>query len=199
MSEERGFSRRKFLQGVGAGALAAGAMPDLARGAEAPEDAPDLAGPGPVPVTLDVNGVRTTIEVEPRVTLLDALRSRLDITGAKKVCDHGACGACTVLLDGRPVYACSMLAIAAQGKKIETVESLAPGGELNAVQQAFVAHDGLQCGFCTSGFVLASEALLRQNPRPSHEEVLEALSGNLCRCGSYQGIKKASGAAPGGG
>lgn len=200
MSDQRGFSRRRFLQGVGAGALAAGAMPDLARGAEAPEEAADLLGPGPVPVTLDVNGVETTIEVEPRVTLLDALRSRMDVTGAKKVCDHAACGACTVLLDGQPVYACSILAVAAQGRKIETVEGLAPGGELTPVQQAFVAHDALQCGFCTSGFVLASEALLRKNPRPSAEEVQEALSGNLCRCGSYQGIKQAaSGAAPEGG
>ena len=151
-------------------------------------------------IRLNINGRPRSLEVEPRVTLLDALRNRLDLTGAKKVCDRASCGACTVTMDGQAVYACSVLAIEAQGHRIETVESLASGDRLHPVQEAFVEHDAQQCGFCTPGFVVASKALLDRNPNPTREEVLRGLSGNLCRCGTYVGVVAAVlDAAPGGG
>jgi xanthine dehydrogenase YagT iron-sulfur-binding subunit len=145
-----------------------------------------------------VNGQNKPVEVEPRVTLLDALRQDLDVTGAKRVCDRGTCGACTMLVDGKPVYACTMLAIDAQGAKITTVEGLATSG-LHPLQQAFVDHDGLQCGFCTPGFVVACKAFLDKHPRPTREDVEHGLGGNLCRCGTYAGIREAVLAAAQGG
>jgi xanthine dehydrogenase YagT iron-sulfur-binding subunit len=164
-----------------------------------------IYGPGKVPVTLTVNGKKLSAELEPSVTLLDALRDRFDLTGAKRVCDRGECGACTVLLDGRAVYACQMLAIDAQGRQITTVESLVikegvgavgepvseQGWKLHPIQQAFVDHDAQQCGFCTPGFVMASKALLDKNPHPTPEQVVHGLSGNYCRCGTYKGLKAA--------
>jgi xanthine dehydrogenase YagT iron-sulfur-binding subunit len=138
-----------------------------------------------------VNGKTYKASLEPRVTLLDALRDSLDITGAKRVCDKGECGACTVLLDNKAVYACSILAIEGQGKKITTVESLLEDGKLHPLQQAFVDNDGSQCGFCTPGFVMACKALLDQHPDPSPEDIRRGLSGNYCRCGTYDGIRKA--------
>jgi xanthine dehydrogenase YagT iron-sulfur-binding subunit len=148
-----------------------------------------LHGPGKVPVTLNVNGKKLSADLEPRVTLLDALREQFDLTGAKRVCDRGACGACTVLLDGKPVYACSVLAIDAQGAKITTIEALAEGDALSPVMQAFVAHDAQQCGFCTPGFVVATTHFLQQHPKPSAEDIRHGLSGNYCRCGTYDGIR----------
>ncbi len=150
-------------------------------------------GPGKTPVTLTVNGKKYTAEVEPRVTLLDALRDHFDLTGAKRVCDRAECGACTVLLDDRPVYACSVLAIEAQNHQITTVEGITAGDALHPVQHAFVANDAQQCGFCTPGFVMASYALLKKNPNPSGEQVVKGLSGNFCRCGTYYGIRGAMG------
>ena len=181
-----GISRRDFLRG--SGALAAATA--LSRAAEAapPADSSRVVGPHAVPVTLVVNGQEHRLKLEPRVTLLDALRNHLDLTGAKKVCDRGTCGACTVLLDGAPVYSCSVLAIDAQGRKIETVESLGPD---HPMVQAFVEHDGLQCGFCTPGFVMAAVAFARQNPDCSTADVCRGLSGNICRCGTYMGIRDA--------
>jgi aerobic-type carbon monoxide dehydrogenase small subunit (CoxS/CutS family) len=128
------------------------------------------------------------LEVEPRETLLHVLRDRLKLTGTKKVCDRGECGGCTVLLDGAPVYACHFLAIRADGKKITTIEGLAEGKKLHPVQEAFIAKDGFQCGFCTPGFIMSSVALLNANPVPSLEEIKAGLSGNLCRCGNYSKI-----------
>ncbi len=151
----------------------------------------EVYGPDPVPITLTVNGKQLTAEVEPRVTLLDALRDHFGLTGAKRVCDRGECGACTVLLDGRSVYACNVLAIDAQGKQITTVESLGAPEDLHAIQKAFVENDAQQCGFCTPGFVMASKALLDKNPHPSPEEVLHGLGGNFCRCGTYRGLRAA--------
>jgi len=148
-------------------------------------------GPGKVPMEFSANGKPYKASLEPRVTLLDALRDSLDITGAKRVCDKGECGACTVLLDDKIVYACSILAIEAQGKKITTVESLMEGGKFHPVQQAFVDNDGSQCGFCTPGFVVACKALLDQHPDPSPEDIRRGLSGNYCRCGTYDGIRAA--------
>ena len=148
-------------------------------------------GPGKVPITLTVNGKLHKTEVEPRETLLEALRHHLDITGAKRVCDRGTCGACTVIVAGNPVYSCSTLAIEAQGKPITTVEGLMTGEKLHPVQQAFVDNDGQQCGFCTPGFVVACKAFLDKHPSPTPEQVRHGLGGNLCRCGTYIGVRAA--------
>ena len=153
---------------------------------------PSPVGPGDVPITLVVNGERHALQVEPRVTLLDALRTRLDITGPKRVCDRGSCGACTVIIEGRTVYACSMLAIEAQGPNIRTVEGLAQGDALHPVQQAFCDHDASMCGFCTPGFVMTTVALLESTPNPTPEQARRALDGNVCRCGTNVGLLQAA-------
>jgi xanthine dehydrogenase YagT iron-sulfur-binding subunit len=149
-------------------------------------------GPGPVPVTLKINGQTKNLTVEPRVTLLDALRNHLDMTGAKRVCDRGTCGACTVIMNGKVVYACSVLAVDAQGKDIQTIEGLGQGGRPHPVSAAFVRHDAQQCGYCTPGFVMAAKGFLDRNPNVRTEaEVEQGLGGNLCRCGTYVGVRKA--------
>jgi xanthine dehydrogenase YagT iron-sulfur-binding subunit len=182
-------SRRDFFKSVGAGAAAA-AVASAAR--EAMAQGPAAIGPGEVPITLSINGLKQTLSVEPRVTLLDALRTRLGITGPKRVCDRGACGACTVIIEGRTYYSCSMLAIEAQGRGIRTVDGLAQGDVLHPVQQAFCDHDGLMCGFCTPGFVMATVALLEKTPNPTPEQAKRALDGNICRCGTNVGVLKAA-------
>jgi xanthine dehydrogenase YagT iron-sulfur-binding subunit len=189
-----GLSRRDFLRGTGAAAATAAlAEAPLAPVADAaPAKSTTTAiGPGPVKLTLDVNGEQMTTNVEPRVTLLDALRDYLDVTGCKRVCDRGTCGACTVMLDGKPIYSCTMLALEARGKKIKTAESLIDGGKLDAVPAAFVQHDAQQCGFCTPGFVVAMRAAFDKNPKATPAEIEEALSGNICRCGTYQQMRDA--------
>jgi xanthine dehydrogenase YagT iron-sulfur-binding subunit len=148
-------------------------------------------GPGKVPVALMVNGKKHNAQVEPRVTLLEALRHEFDLTGAKRVCDRATCGACTVIMDDKPVYACSVLAIEAQGKQITTVEGLAQGGKLHPIQQAFVDNDAQQCGFCTPGFVVACKAFLDKHPNPTPAQIDKGLGGNLCRCGTYVGVRGA--------
>jgi len=191
-ADSKGFSRRAFLKGAGvavsAGVMVTEGLLDTAVAA----DRSAAMGPGPVPITLNINGKSHSLEVEPRVTLLDALRDHLDITGAKKVCDRGTCGACTVMLDGKAVYSCSVLAIAAQNHEITTIEGLAAEGELSPVSQAFVQHDAQQCGFCTPGFVMAVTAYLKEHPNPTYEEVTAGLGGNLCRCGTYMGVREAA-------
>ena len=152
-------------------------------------------GPEAVPIRLEVNGERRTIHAPPRRTLLDALRDDLGLTGAKKGCDRGDCGACTVLVDGEPVYSCLSLAIQCEGKRIETVESLSSGGEIHPIQQAFLAHDAYQCGYCTPGQVLSIAALLRRGGTVRAEDVRAAVVGNLCRCGAYPKIVVAGVAA----
>jgi xanthine dehydrogenase YagT iron-sulfur-binding subunit len=187
--ENSGVSRRDFLKiSTIAAAVPVVAKPNLvmAAGAEVP-----VHGPGKVPMQFNVNGKTMKASLEPRVTLLDALRDTMDITGAKRVCDKAECGACTVLLDDKAVYACSILAIEAQGKKITTVEALMEGGNLHPLQQAFVDNDASQCGFCTPGFVVACKAMLDKHPNPSPDDILHELSGNLCRCGTYAGIRGA--------
>lgn len=185
-SGKAGFSRRAFLQGSGAAAAAATLQVTSDQPqAKAAEGAQKL-GPQAVSITLQVNGQQLKTEVEPRVTLLDALRDYLDVTGCKRVCDRGTCGACTVLLDGKPIYACTMLAIEAQGKAITTCEGLVQDEQLNAVQQAFWKRDASQCGFCTPGFVVACTAVLKENPKATVEEIKRGLDGNICRCGTYE-------------
>jgi xanthine dehydrogenase YagT iron-sulfur-binding subunit len=193
-------SRRGFLKTVGTGSIAAAVVSEVSAFAKttAEQSGPAAIGPGEVPITLTINGRRHPLQVEPRVTLLDAMRTRLEITGQKRVCDRGACGACTVLIDGRTYYSCSMLAIEAQGRNIRTVDGLANGDQLHPVQQAFCDHDGLMCGFCTPGFVMATVALLEKNPNPTAEQARRALDGNLCRCGTNIGVLKAALAVKGG-
>lgn len=184
-----GVSRRGFIQGVGIGS---GAVELLQGKAASPALASvSMAGPGAVPITLLINGRPYKLTVEPRVTLLDALRDHLDMTGAKRVCDRASCGACTVIMAGKAVYACSILAIEAQNKPIQTIEGLSTGGKLHPVSAAFVRNDAQQCGFCTPGFVMAAKGFLDRNPHPTMEQVKEGLGGNLCRCGTYMGIRKA--------
>jgi xanthine dehydrogenase YagT iron-sulfur-binding subunit len=200
--EGGGLSRRAFLRGTAAVGALGGSL--LAAEAAAPARAParreagvELLGPGPVPMTLQVNGRARHLEVEPRVTLLDALREHLDSTGAKRVCDRGTCGACTVLLGGRSVYACSVLAIEAQGQPIETVEGIGTPERPHPLQAAFVEHDAQQCGFCTPGFIMSAKALLDRNPSPSLADLHQGLAGNFCRCGTYAGMRRAVLAAAG--
>ena len=187
--DEPGFSRRSFLKTVGAGGVAAGVLTN-APGVDA--QPANVLGPGAVPIALNVNGRVHKLQVEPRVTLLDALRTRLEITGAKRVCDRGACGACTMIADGKTIYACSTLAIEAQGKRIRTVESFTQGTVLHPVQQAFCDKDGLMCGFCTPGFVASAVALLEKTPKPTAEQARRALDGNICRCGTYVRVLEAA-------
>ncbi len=151
-----------------------------------------FVGPGPVEVRLEVNGVARTVHVPPERSLLDTLRDTLGLTGAKKVCNEGTCGACTVLVDGRAVYSCLTLAIGCEGRAVETVEGIGRDGELHPVQRAFIEHDALQCGFCTPGQVMSVVALLRDNAHPSEDDVRRAVTGNLCRCGAYSNIVAAA-------
>lgn len=186
---DSGVSRRGFLEITGAGSAAATVVlnqPASARGSAAAS-----AGPGRVGITLNVNGKDWEASVEPRETLLDTLRGQLDHTGAKRVCDRGTCGACTVMMDGLSVYSCSVLAIDAQGRKIETVEGLTADLKNDVLVNAFVEHDAQQCGYCTPGFMVAAKMILKETPKPTFEEVKAGLSGNLCRCGTYVGLRHA--------
>lgn len=186
------FSRRTFLKGLGTTAVAAVAAQTTAVAAELEKvNAEKVIGPGAVPVTLKVNGRTLRLQLEPRVTLLDALRNYSSLTGAKEGCDRAACGACTVLFDDLPIYSCQKLAIEAQGHEITTIEGLARNGKLSPVQQAFVEKDALQCGYCTPGFIMSVTALLKENPHPTADEVRHACAGNLCRCGTHPHILQA--------
>ncbi|MFG0274160.1 MAG: (2Fe-2S)-binding protein [Phycisphaerales bacterium] len=198
---EAGVSRRSFIQTVGVSA-AAGAL--QARGADAAQDdragGHETFGPAPERITLRVNGKDVSTDIDPATTLMETLRWRFQLTGTKEVCDRGACGACSVLVDGKLVCSCMMLAVDAAGSEITTIEGLADGDELDPVQEAFIKHDALQCGYCTPGLVMASRALLDANPRPTLDEIKQGLSGNLCRCGTYTNIfnavLEASGQSP---
>src|SRR6266478_203932 len=186
-------SRRFFLKSFGtSAAVAATAQVEAVAKELEKANAEKVYGPDPVPITLQVNGKPLKLEVEPRVTLLEALRNHSNLTGSKEVCDRGTCGACTVLVDDTPVYSCSKLAIEAQGQKITTIEGLARTGKLSPVQQAFIEQDALMCGYCTPGFVMSVTALLRKNPHPTADQVRHACSGNLCRCGTYPRVMQAA-------
>jgi len=150
-----------------------------------------MRGPGAVNVSLSVNGEERLVSIEPRVSLLDLLREHLDLTGTKKGCDHGACGACTVWVDGRRVLACLTLAITSEGREVSTVESLATGGELHPMQRAFITRDAFQCGYCTPGQLMSAVALLNEGHASTDAEIAEWMSGNLCRCAAYPNIRAA--------
>jgi len=189
-----GLTRREFLTAALGVALVLAVPPHLARAQEAPTPpSPSAAllppsAAGTVPVTLHVNGAAHTLQIEPRVTLLDALRERIGLTGSKKGCDHGQCGACTVHADGKRINSCLALAVAYQHKQITTIEGLASGDALHPVQTAFIQHDGFQCGFCTPGQIMSATALLKEPIGPTDADVREGMSGNLCRCGAYTNI-----------
>jgi aerobic-type carbon monoxide dehydrogenase small subunit (CoxS/CutS family) len=204
MAEAPRLSRRELLQGAGAAALAS-AVGARALAQDAPAAPAGLTrlGPGAVPVAFTLNGRKVEVAVEPRVTLLDALRERIGATGTKRVCDRGACGACTVLLDGVPVNACLQLAVECHGRTLTTIEGLTNGNgagsngtdggavALHPVQAAFVAEDAQQCGFCTPGMVMSCVALLAATPKPTEDDIRRAISGNLCRCGTYPHVVRA--------
>jgi len=184
------FSRRSFLKTAGVGAAATTMV-----GVGAPTEAAQVLGPDAVTLSLKVNGTVQKVMVEPRVTLLDALRNHLDLTGAKQVCDRGGCGACTVLFDGQPVNSCLLLAADAEGHEITTVEGLGTPEKMSPLQAAFVEKDALQCGFCTPGFVVSGTALLARVQNPTLDQIKAGLAGNLCRCGTYGRVFEAVQAA----
>jgi xanthine dehydrogenase YagT iron-sulfur-binding subunit len=187
--KDSGISRRKFLKISAITTSAPLVLGPTVLEVEGQEV--HVFGPGKVPITLNVNGKRLTATLEPRFTLLDALREKFEVTGPKRVCDRGTCGACTVLVDNKTVYSCSMLAIEAQGKQIVTTDGLAPQGQLHPVSAAFVDNDAQQCGFCTPGFVMATKAFVDKHPNATPDQIARGLGGNFCRCGTYAGIKGA--------
>jgi aerobic-type carbon monoxide dehydrogenase small subunit (CoxS/CutS family) len=186
-----GFTRRDLVRGTLVGAIVVGTRAKTAAAETG------SVGPGPAPLELKVNGAVHKLSVEPRVTLVGALRDRLGLTGTKSVCGRGACGACTVLVDGKAVCSCLTLAHEVAGREIVTIEGLARDGRLSPIQQAFVDADALQCGFCTSGMIMSCKVLLDGNPKPSRAEIRTAVAGNLCRCGTYphviDAVEKAAG------
>ena len=187
------YTRRDFLKGFGSGTLGAAIAPKLLT--QKAESIQPQEGEVPVyakkQIKFMVNAKEYSLVVEPQETLLDVLRDKLNLTGAKKVCDRGECGGCTVLMDGNPIYACMYLAIRADGANITTIEGMAQKDKLNPLQQAFIDKDAYQCGFCTPGFIMASEALLKKKPDPNLDQIKRGLSGNLCRCGNYTKIYQA--------
>ncbi|MCZ6677624.1 MAG: (2Fe-2S)-binding protein [Candidatus Poribacteria bacterium] len=197
-SKETAISRRDFLKGMGTGAVAATVAPIVLVGTEKSAEAQMGEEITRAKIKLNINNRLYEVEVEPRTTLLSVLRDgidtsgkRIDLTGAKPICDRGECGGCTIQVDGKVIYSCMMLALDAQGKQITTVEGLANGDKLHPVQEAFIQHDALMCGFCTPGFVVAAKSLLDENPSPSLAEIKEGLAGNTCRCGTYPFIFEA--------
>lgn len=180
-------SRRAFVETTGAGLVVATSVPLAAQeAATASHAASPLTSSAPTSsIKLIVNGTEHRIEVEDRWTLVEVLRDHLELTGTKIGCDRGECGACTVLLDGKPVYSCSQLAVWADGRTVETVEGLAHNDHLHPLQEAFIEHDGPQCGYCTSGQLMSAKALLDHNPHPTEDEVRAAMTGNICRCSNY--------------
>ena len=190
-------TRRTFLKSAGLASAGAAGLDLLEQTSVAQTAArnSNVVGPGKVPLKLRINGQLHTVNVEPRATLAEALRDELHMTGTKIVCDRGACSACTVMVDKTPVCSCMTLAMDVGNRNVTTVEGLAQGSNLHPVQAAFVAHDALQCGFCTSGMVMSCAALVERNPEPTIADVRTAISGNICRCGTYPKVLEAALAA----
>ena len=186
----KGLTRRQFLTSAGAGALGVAAAGRLGKGEEA-SAAVIKSGEG-TKLTLLINGKQYEMLVEPRWSLLHVLREELGLTATKEGCGRGECGACTVLIDGKPRYACMTLAVEAEGSEITTLEGLMQGEDLGPVQKAFAAQDAFQCGYCTPGQIMSVEGLLRKEPHPTVEEIRQGISGNLCRCGAYLNIFEAA-------
>jgi xanthine dehydrogenase YagT iron-sulfur-binding subunit len=187
-------SRRLFIKTGGVSAIGA-ALSGVAEAAQqgvGTSIADDVLGPDPAPVTLNINGRDLQLRVDPAATLVEVIRNDLGLTGTKIGCDRGACSACTVWLDGEPASSCMTLALDARGRRITTIEGLAEGDKLHPLQQAFVDHDAMQCGFCTPGMVMSCAALLNRNPNANLDDVKSAISGHLCRCGAYPNIFKAT-------
>lgn len=181
------YSRRDFLQQTAGAAAATGCFAHLSASSIAGGDTP-VKSASTAKIALEINGHKTELEVEPRTTLLDAIRDRAGLPGTKKGCDHGQCGACTVLVDGRRVYSCLTLAMMHTKHKITTIEGIAQGDELHPVQAAFIDHDAFQCGYCTSGQICSAVGLIKENHAHTPDEIRELMSGNLCRCGAYSNI-----------
>lgn len=189
--KSKDLSRRDFIKNLGVGALGTGvalSVLPLKSKTENPQPIEDIPSENLCLLSLTVNGKSIKLHIEPRMTLAEVLRDRLQLTGTKIVCNQGECGACTVLLDGKPVYSCHMLALDANGKGVVTIEGLMDGEKLHPLQEAFIEHDGFQCGFCTPGQIMAAQGLLLKNPRPIKEQVVAGMSGNLCRCAAYPNI-----------
>lgn len=197
-----GFSRRSFIKTVGVSATVStlSGIAEAHAAAREQERADAVQGPGPIAVAFTVNGKAAEVRVEPSVTLAEVLRLNLGLTGTKIICDRGSCGGCSVIVNGKLVNACMTLAFDVQGATITTVEGIAQGGKLDPVQESFLRHDGLQCGYCTPGFVVATRVLLNDVPKPTLDQIKKALGGNICRCGTYTNIfnaaLEASGQAP---
>lgn len=183
-------SRRDFLKGLGAGTVATAMM--TTPGPQGEAEATPTKGIRETVIQTEINGRKYRIAVKTHWTLLEVLRRELGLTGTKNSCDRGSCGACTVIMDGLAVYACSLLAVEADKRKITTIEGLSDGEKLHPIQEAFIREDALQCGFCTPAMIMSTKVLLDKNPRPSADEVKEALSGNICRCAAYPKIVKAA-------
>ena len=197
-AKQKAVSRRSFLRGAGmttAGTVAFSSGLLSFKPMERPPAKAPVLGPGPTELTLKINGEDRRLNIEPRTTLAEALRDHLDLTGTKVVCDRGSCSACTVWIDDQPRLACMTLAVDVKDRPVTTIEGLAENGALHPVQEAFIEHDASMCGFCTPGMVMSSAALLQRNPTPDLEEVKLALSGNLCRCGTYPKVFEATLAA----
>ncbi|UCH92350.1 MAG: (2Fe-2S)-binding protein [Candidatus Aminicenantes bacterium] len=190
-SEPQNISRRKFIKGVGTGVIGGTIIPGVLT-SEPAKKKQETSQPheGKVLLPLKVNGKAIRVLVEPRTTLAQLLRDQLNLIGAKITCNHGECGTCTVLLDGKAIYSCHILALDAAGKEVTTIEGLLNGEKLHPLQEAFIEHDGFQCGFCTPGQIMAARALLLKHPKPTTEQVKEGMAGNLCRCSSYPHIVK---------
>jgi xanthine dehydrogenase YagT iron-sulfur-binding subunit len=185
------FSRRQLIRGAAIPAASAAVLDQLASPARGQTHDPRVSGPAPTLIQLSVNGETFAVRVDPETTLVDVLREQLELTGTKIGCNRGACSACTVWLDGEVAASCMTFALDARGRQITTIEGLSKNGTLHPIQQAFVEHDAMQCGFCTPGMVMSCAALLKRKPQPALDDVKKAVSGNLCRCGTYNNIFKA--------
>jgi xanthine dehydrogenase YagT iron-sulfur-binding subunit len=190
-SKSNQFSRRKFIKGVSTGLAATYAYsPGIAKITKKIEEETEGFIEGKQPLSLIVNERPVKLMIKPETTLVELLRDHLELTGTKISCNQGECGGCTVLVDSKAVYSCHILALDVAGKNVVTVEGLMKGEELHPVQEAFIEHDGLQCGYCTPGQIMAAQAILMKNPKPDKEEIIEGMSGNICRCAAYPNILK---------